>query len=730
METNLNQQPPFPPQGQPPNDGTPAPPNNGSGLAAAVNKLGDVTAVERILEELKLQTTIYETIDGDECAALERSMLEKVLGCGQLICFATLVKGKLRVLHSLQKFSGNLHSDSEFDNCIIGWLGDRKPDSDPQVVILNDDCLEWDSVDDIVLSETQYRIFYDTQGNRAKFYSTAEDDTVGTKYLPKLLLIPSGHVEWLSKEPRTAWEYHEKLLQDVGGDVDNRPDQLKLSLMWLKNVSMAGGNENVSRVTSLPMEYAFPQDDAAFMAWVQGRINTTLGQVVSLPPAVVTNYYMPPQAPPTASTTTGVSSSSASDKEFPPMHTSAIQGWCHTLSDQAIPEGWQKFYSNTDATEMRKTFMKMWDDARKEMVIDIGETCEFFIDDYTLKEWKKINLSPGGPTPVLEYLMRGMSMLLFMNVSAEAVLRKQDRETQYQETANTRTADQVSRRLRSEPSRPPQDWNDLKYVLNTYAIGLRALFTMDCDHYIGVWELRNAVVSLRQRKEKFTGKICALITWWVLKDSIQFFAQALMPESFENIRSEEQIAWPRSVLFSITENILGLRFQSIETVDFPARWEDQTPKREQQDQDGRRTGGPRDWRNSGGQREEGSSRSHGRSHIRHDEGANKILFKMGSVVEDVKNSGDGWVWYLSLINTGGLDPSTLPSLQGYKDSSGKSTLCTCGLMGLCKYDTNKCKFVCPDARDITDEFVDKYVQVMKPVMEQYLRKKRDGTRRR
>ena len=380
-----------------------------------------------------------------------------------------------------------------------------------------------------------------------------------------------------------------------------------------------------------------------------------------------------------------------------------------------------------------KTFMNMWDDTRKEMQIDVGETCEFFIDDYTLKEWKKINLSPGGPTPVREYLMRGMSMLLFMNVSPEAVLRKQDREHQYQETVNTRTVDQVSRRLRSEPCRPPQDWNDLKYVLNTYAIGLRALFTMDCDHFNGVWELRNAVVSLRRRKGKFTAKICALLTWWVLKDSIQFFAEALMPESFENNQSEDQIVWPRSVLFSITENVVGLRFQSIETADFPAQWEDQQPKREQQDQGGRRTGGPQDWRSSGGQRQEGSSRSHGngndRSQPRHDEGANKILLKMGSLVEDVKNLGTGWIWYLALINTGGLDPSSLPSLQGYKDSSGKSTLCACGMMGLCKFDTNRCKFVCPDARDITDEFVNKYVQVMKPVLAQYLRKKREGNDR-
>ena len=101
---------------------------------------------------------------------------------------------------------------------------------------------------------------------------------------------------------------------------------------------------------------------------------------------------------------------------------------------------------------------------------------------------------------------------------------------------------------------------------------------------------------------------------------------------------------------------------------------------------------------------------------------------MGSLVEDVKNLGTGWIWYLALINTGGLDPSSLPSLQGYKDSSGKSTLCACGMMGLCKFDTNRCKFVCPDARDITDEFVNKYVQVMKPVLAQYLRKKTGGQR--
>ena len=225
------------------NDGAPprgvqtpraAPPKApGVGLAAAVKKLNNVMDKDTMLKELSFQHNIYVETDANKKAALVDTFNKKLLASNKLKVFVVNVGGILRLVHSLKLYEGEMDEECEYDETVIGWVGDRTETKDPKVVQIDESAMLWSEME-VMTSEEPYKKFYEDSAQRKRFYKKEDNDSTKTLMLPKMLLVPSALVPWLLEAPRTPWEYHQELLDNLGGpQVDKRPKVLDLSLVCL-----------------------------------------------------------------------------------------------------------------------------------------------------------------------------------------------------------------------------------------------------------------------------------------------------------------------------------------------------------------------------------------------------------------------------------------------------------------------------------------------------------------
>ena len=738
-----------------------------SGLEAAVKDMEDnVNDVDVMLAELKMMDSIFREGEKKARDALIVKWCRKILGSTTVVPLVGVRNGKLRIVHTVAEYQAGFGEESEYDEALIGFMGDRTRDKIPMPIKLNAKRVSWQTYKGTFTSEATLRTFYSSDTNATKFYVVQESDSTSDLLLPALLQVPRGYIQWLNETPRTPFEFHEKLLADLGGDEpDNRPQVLAVPLAFLQRACTAGKTDSTKSksVAEMVVEPVFGDDSPAFGKWLEGRLNTTLG----LPPAsvvqtIVNNVYKYPEAPPSQSpfaaggtpgggavpSQDGASATKRDKAALSPLQKSALKGFSQALHDHELAEVWSKLETTSEPSEIRRYVNEAWENSRQELGLDLGECTSFFMEDTTLKEWKKVEFAPGGAIPVWDYLMRGMSILLCTNFSTEAQLKAQDREQAWQETMYTRTADEATRRSRREPRQPPRSWSNFKYVLNTYAVFLHAFFTAACPHFKASWSIREVLVTLRERTRYFTPHVCALLTYHVIKDSRQFFSIELMPSDFEGgipgeVRARGRVPWPESHLFDVAKHLFKLQFASLEVADLPIKWQEPekestkeaspAAKRPAQDfgNSGRYEGGPAEWRSqqqgNGGQ---GFFTPNTHGNHRHVHMPPQLREQLGRLVEECVKLCPMFGFY-EMREFAGLDVNKMPRLTKYISPNGNSnSMCHMGMLGVCKFDDSSCRYVRVDPRDLTDDFVQEYIRVVKPALEKCLEALRQGKKAR
>ena len=113
------------------------------GLVAAVNRFGDVKDPDQILRELQPQFNIFQKQNEAKRTVAASAFMQKVLGSAQLTPFVGSRGGFLRIVHSAQKFGGDVVDVTPFDGKTIGFMGDRKNHRDPLAVVLDDGLFQW-----------------------------------------------------------------------------------------------------------------------------------------------------------------------------------------------------------------------------------------------------------------------------------------------------------------------------------------------------------------------------------------------------------------------------------------------------------------------------------------------------------------------------------------------------------------------------------------------------------
>ena len=260
---------------------------------------------------------------------------------------------------------------------------------------------------------------------------------------------------------------------------------------------------------------------------------------------------------------------------------------------------------------------------------------------------------------------------------------------------------------------------------------------------------------MRERKEHFTRHVCALIVYHIIKDSRQFYSEALMPRDFESLvvgqpKSRHEILWPETHLYDLAKHIFKLQLSALEVADLPSKWklkeatttEEEKPdgKRTAQESGGRAQGGPGTWREqstrfnfndtgnqAGGYRFGGGGTFDGRitGGMKHDEMPPQIREHLGKALDECirlcPTFGSS-----ELREFGGLEMWNLPMLKEYSNQQGHNFACNQGLLGLCRFQDGYCKFKRVDPRDLSKEFVPAFVDVVGPALDKCIEALRQG----
>ena len=112
-------------------------------------------------------------------------------------------------MHSVAQFGGDPFCPVEYQERIIGFVGDRIMGIDPNAIIIKDEIWVWSpaTVADKVIKLTTH---FDNLANKGIMYVQQQGDTTKSVETPVLLLIPAGLVEWLLIAQCSLWDLHKK----------------------------------------------------------------------------------------------------------------------------------------------------------------------------------------------------------------------------------------------------------------------------------------------------------------------------------------------------------------------------------------------------------------------------------------------------------------------------------------------------------------------------------------
>ena len=109
-----------------------------SGLEAAVKDMEDnVNDVDVMLAELKMMDSIFREGEKKARDALIVKWCRKILGSTTVVPLVGVRNGKLRIVHTVAEYQAGFGEESEYDEALIGFMGDRTRDKSPMPIKLN-----------------------------------------------------------------------------------------------------------------------------------------------------------------------------------------------------------------------------------------------------------------------------------------------------------------------------------------------------------------------------------------------------------------------------------------------------------------------------------------------------------------------------------------------------------------------------------------------------------------
>ena len=319
-------------------------------LVAAVEKLGYGVDPDRILAELEFQS--------DKNNAEAEGFATKIINMSTPCVFVFMKQNNpyLHIIHSLGKFAGDLVVESDYNDSVIGFVGNRAGRLEPIPIEITNDMWSWKDYE-IATDIIKVTSFGEKEGNDDKMYKRAKSDDKEKIALPPLLLLPSGLVKWLLEKRRKPVDLHEKIRSLLTGDsVDNIPEYLNVSLKWslaAAQCARTSSNEKSSLLAQTPSPIL--TQDLTTLAWIKARLNTTLGPPkddrIPIVPPPQAFYQMPPSQSQTHQPIPQTSNTQGTSKKYTELQQSALGGWCGTANMEEIDIVWHKLEEYQSSTE-------------------------------------------------------------------------------------------------------------------------------------------------------------------------------------------------------------------------------------------------------------------------------------------------------------------------------------------------------------------------------------------
>ncbi len=266
---------------------------------------------------------------------------------------------------------------------------------------------------------------------------------------------------------------------------------------------------------------------------------------------------------------TGASATANDKKEYDEFQRAILQGFAHTPTPAGLPTIWSLFCQTKSADTHRlhiKEAMNQW--ARNAGVtINRG----MYLTKVAIDDIVNLRFNPGGSSAYYASAEKGISILLCRSRPGEDRESARQQELAEEISSHTRSLSEAVTLAKTAPRAPPDTYTDLKASIGTFCALTWALFGGGCEYHKKLYELYNCLDSERVSEDwaNFTPLLCRQITWAIIDDGREYFAQYMLPDRF-NVPLGTAIQYPQS---SLEELIRPIRTQSpILRASFPSQW--------------------------------------------------------------------------------------------------------------------------------------------------------------
>ncbi len=556
---------------------------------------------DRIIEDLRVQANIKG--DGARMAVFRVEALQHQ----ELTAFGFLQQKDMtiHIIHSAASYHAR-GATGPLKGKDIAFVGDRTNFSSPAPVVLQPE-KPWKWITNkFVTDDLELAAFYANPSNINKFYTPPPNTPTERLKLPRLLLLPCNLLHFCAAGSRTPLDLLRHVHILVARFPPDTPDTVTpqdydLVLRWC---CAALHGEKGDSLLSYDVQAAVGND--TFLRWTRARIDCTFGLVPTsaeprgppthdhqqpqmAPPAYTPQQPPPPQQPDLSNlallaaefgkgvmaalhpgTAGGLAgASTTTTREYDVFQQALLQGFAHTPTPAGLPPIWSLF-CQSKSTDTHRLHIR---EAMNTWARNTGVTINrgMYLSKVAIDDIITLRFNPGGSAAYYSTAEKGISILLCRSKPGEDRESARQQELAEEISSGNRTLSEAITLHKSAPRAPPDTYNDLKASVATFCALVWALFGNGCEYFQKLYEVYLCLDSDRANEDwaNFTPLLCRQITWAIIDDGREYFAQTMLPVRF-HVPAGTLIRYPQS---SLEELIRPIRTQSpILRANFPVQW--------------------------------------------------------------------------------------------------------------------------------------------------------------
>lgn len=660
----------------------------------------------------------------------------------------------IQLLHSIATYAVR-GGASECHNKDFAYVGDRTSFRTPAPVLLDDKVWKWVTKKinpDILPMEH----FYADDKNATVLFEPPVGSAEVNTSVPRMAYLPPPFLAFCLEKQRTPFELHRFITTYATRDgSETTVDKCTTLTNWC----MVAAHRSASPTTSVlatTLEMA-PGDDDDFLRWLQTVDVTkshgtaaaaaatpaagTTGIAATGPAGAAATCTIQPPPPPDVWTQMAQSISKSfataaaamrpdSDprssfenggSKYDEFQMAIIQGFAHVEDITGVPIIWALFqYTkslDTHKDNVKRRMTKWASTTTRDRPEHVQIDRSLYITDAAMRDILALNFNPGGVAAEADTADKGLSILCCRaRTSAQrAEIRRLEKAADKSKRNWSKKEAEDDEVTAYDTGALPDDYNELLRCLGTYCALLHTLFGEKCVFYRNcykLWETMNSEFVFEKR-EKFGKLTCRRIVWALIEESRIFFAKRLSVDDFADAKFPEDIPYPTCSLATIIQCVRdGIE---IERSTFPPTWYPGNATRTVVTGSGSAAPVPSIMAPTAS-----PSVISGITTVAASTCTDKppVTIRATNIHPLIKSEMEAYiakvrgVHLTPLLNHANLTIDDLPKLP--PEVSGTNGICYNWVLGRCTFD--RCRHLDGhvNARDVTDEFVNELLRLLRP----------------